>query len=48
MCIQGTGITPDHIVELPEGLTYYNIPSIPYESDTQLQAAVEYLRGLDR
>ena len=48
VCIQGTGITPDHIVELPEGLTYYNIPSIPYESDTQLQAAVEYLRGLDK
>ena len=48
VCIQGTGITPDHIVELPEGLTYYNIPSIPYESDTQLQAAVEYLKGLDR
>ena len=48
VCIQGTGISPDHIVELPEGLTYYNIPSIPYESDTQLQAAVEYLRGLDR
>ena len=48
VCIQGTGITPDHIVELPEGLTYYSIPSIPFESDTQLQAAVEYLRGLDK
>lgn len=48
VCIQGTGITPDHIVELPEGLTYYNIPSIPYESDTQLQAAVAYLKGLDQ
>ncbi len=48
VCIQGTGITPDHLVELPEGLTYYNIPSIPYESDTQLQAAVAYLKGLDR
>ncbi len=48
VCIQGTGITPDHVVELPEDLTYYNIPSIPYESDTQLQAAVEYLKGLDR
>ena len=47
VCIQGTGITPDHVVELPEGLTYYSIPSIPYESDTQLQAAVAYLRGLD-
>ncbi|MBQ6145518.1 MAG: PDZ domain-containing protein [Clostridia bacterium] len=48
VCIQGTGITPDHVVELPEGLTYYNIPSIPYESDTQLQAAVAYLQGLDQ
>ena len=47
VCIQGTGITPDHVVELPEDLTYYSIPTIPYESDTQLQAAVEYLRGLD-
>ena len=47
VCIQGTGITPDHIVELPEGLTYYSIPSIPYESDTQLQAAVAYLKGLN-
>ena len=48
VCIQGTGITPDHIVELPEGLTYYSIPSIPFESDTQLQAAVDYLKGLAR
>ena len=48
VCIQGTGITPDHTVELPEGLTYYSIPSIPYESDTQLQAAVAYLHGLDQ
>ena len=46
VCIQDTGITPDEIVELPEGLTYYSIPSIPYESDTQLQAAVAYLKGL--
>ena len=46
VCIQDTGITPDHIVELPEDVTYYSIPSIPYESDTQLQAAVEYLKGL--
>ena len=47
VCIQGTGITPDHIVELPADLTYYSITSIPYESDTQLQAAVAYLKGLD-
>lgn len=46
VCIQDTGITPEHIVELPEGLTYYSITSIPYESDTQLQAAVAYLLGL--
>ena len=46
VCIQGTGITPDEIVELPESLTYYSIPSIPYESDTQLQAAVAYLKRL--
>lgn len=48
VCIQGTGITPDHVVELPEGLTYYSIPAIPYESDTQLQAAVEYLTGIGK
>ena len=48
VCIQETGIIPDHVVELPEGLTYYSIPSIPYESDTQLQAAVAYLKGLDQ
>ena len=48
VCIQGTGITPDHIVELPEDLTYYSIPTSPYESDTQLQAAVEYLQGLEK
>ena len=35
-------------VELPESLTYYSIPSIPYESDTQLQAAVAYLKGMDQ
>ncbi len=48
VCIQETGIIPDHVVELPESLTYYSIPSIPYESDTQLQAAVAYLKGLDQ
>ena len=48
VCIQGTGITPDEIVKLPESLTYYSIPSIPYESDTQLQAAVAYLKGMDQ
>ena len=47
VCIQGTGITPDHIVELPDDLVYYSIISIPYESDTHLQAAVDYLRALD-
>ena len=46
VCIQGVGITPDHEVALPEDITYYSIPTIPYEQDTQLQAAVEYLKGL--
>ena len=44
VCIQGEGITPDHEVDLPEDLTYYSIYTIPYEQDTQLQAAVNYLK----
>ena len=47
MCIQGTGITPDVEVELPEDVVYYAIYDIPYEQDTQLQAAVAYLEALN-
>lgn len=45
VCIHGEGIAPDYEVELPEDVFYYNVYSIPYEQDTQLQAAVEYLKG---
>lgn len=45
VCIHGEGIAPDYEVELPEDVLYYNVYSIPYEQDTQLQAAVEYLKG---
>lgn len=45
VCIHGEGIAPDYEVELPEDVLYYNAYSIPYEQDTQLQAAVEYLKG---
>lgn len=45
VCIQGEGITPDYIVELPEEHKY-NV-RIPEEEDTQLQKAVEIiLEGL--
>ena len=39
VCIQGTGITPDYVVELPEEYEY--AIEIPQEYDTQLQKAVE-------
>lgn len=46
VCIHGEGVTPDVEVELGEDVVYYAIYDIPYEEDTQLQAAVEYLNGL--
>lgn len=46
VCIHGEGIAPDVEVELPEDVVYYAVYDIPYEQDTQLQAAVEYLNGL--
>ena len=39
VCIQGTGITPDYVVELPEEYEY--AIEIPQEYDTQLQKAVD-------
>jgi carboxyl-terminal processing protease len=45
VCIQGEGITPDYIVELPEEYKYS--VRIPEEEDTQLQKAVDViLEGL--
>ena len=41
VCFHGIGIEPDVNVELPEGVSFST--ALPYEDDTQLQAAVEYL-----
>jgi carboxyl-terminal processing protease len=40
VCIQGVGITPDIIVELPEELQDMTIELLDPEEDTQLQAAI--------
>lgn len=42
VCIQGTGITPDYEVELPEEYQYTS--TIPKEKDTQLQKAVDVIK----
>ena len=39
----GIGITPDHVVEYPEGVNGANIFIIPLEDDVQLQAALNSL-----
>ena len=41
-CIHGTGVSPDIVVEAPEG--YYNLTGVPDpENDVQLKAALEQL-----
>ena len=45
ICIHGTGITPDHIVELPEEWKGRDVTLIPKDADTQLQKAIELLSG---
>ena len=42
VCIQGTGITPDYLVELPEEYEY--VMDIPHQEDTQLQKAIEVIK----
>lgn len=42
VCIQGEGITPDYVVELPEELQY--MLTIPEDKDTQLEKAVEVIK----
>ena len=42
VCIQGEGITPDYVVELPEELQY--MLTIPEDKDAQLEKAVEVVR----
>ena len=41
VCIHGTGITPNIVVDLPEGKNLYNITM---EEDTQLAAAIDVIQ----
>ena len=45
VCIHGVGITPDVIAELPEEYRDTAVESLPRELDTQLQAALDVLKG---
>lgn len=45
VCVHGTGIEPDQTVELSEDAKKYSISVLPFELDTQLQAAIAYLEG---
>lgn len=45
VCVHGTGIEPDETVELSEDAKKYSISVLPFELDTQLQAAINYLEG---
>ena len=41
------GITPDRVVSLSDEAKSTNLFLLPYESDTQLQAAVSYIESVD-
>ncbi len=43
VCIQGEGITPDYVVELPDTVT--NVLHVGEEEDTQMQKAIEVIRA---
>jgi carboxyl-terminal processing protease len=43
VCIHGIGIEPDEVLELSEEAQKYSITVLPFELDTQLQAAIHYL-----
>ena len=43
VCVHGTGIEPDQVIELSEEAQKYSITMLPFELDTQLQAAIGYL-----
>lgn len=48
--LNGTGITPDIVVELPGELMYYDVYTLYteyFDEDTQLKAAVDYLSNND-
>lgn len=43
VCIHGVGIEPDEVVDLSEEGKKYSIAALPFEFDTQMQAAIQYL-----
>ncbi len=45
VCIHGIGIEPDEVLELSEEAQKYSISVLPFELDTQLQAAIAYLES---
>ena len=46
VCIQGTGIAPDVEVKLSDEWTETAVGAIPHDEDSQLQAALSYLKAL--
>ncbi len=46
VCIEGEGLAPDQVVELPEAVANLSVEEIPRDQDTQLQAAIVYLANL--
>ena len=44
VCVHGTGIEPDETVALSEEAQHYSISVLPFELDTQLQAAMTHLK----
>lgn len=43
VCVHGEGIEPNLVVTLSEEAQQYSIQTLPFELDTQLQAAIAYL-----
>ncbi|NMB97565.1 MAG: S41 family peptidase, partial [Clostridiaceae bacterium] len=46
VCIHGTGIEPDIVVELDEKYNYTPISQIPKDDDAQLKKAIEIINRL--
>ena len=44
-CIEGLGLTPDQIVELPESAVGKSVLQLTAEEDTQLTAGIDYLKS---
>ncbi len=48
VCIEGEGLAPDQVVELPEAVANLSVEEIPRDQDEQLKAAIVYLANLPR